>query len=64
MDFLKITLKKHGDGYCENKIYTRFSKGHTQITYCVDNGDGTCAKLRVHHIAGGNPAEQGLANHS
>jgi hypothetical protein len=27
-------------------------------------GDVPCAKLRVHYIAGGNPAEQGLANHS
>jgi len=26
--------------------------------------DRECAKQRVHHIAGGNPAEQGLANHS
>jgi len=36
---------------------------YKQMPYIRQRGGG-CAKLRGHHIAGGNPAEQGLENHS
>jgi hypothetical protein len=46
------------------KVSMHFHDNCEVYNLCRRRGDGGCAKERVHHIAGGKPAEQGLANHS